>query len=565
MSTLTLRGLAKAYSDDILDRKQYVRERRQLIDDIISGKVEIIPYEASITPTNQSHDRTFSEGANTLEIPLFDTEKSRPVPTKSRWPLALLGILAVAALATLGWCKLGPQLESLALAPAEPNSAAEIDDRLNPAEEMLLAFLDENQWQEEHVNRFIQEWTRQPGELRLALVDSPSMHRATDAINQKFLEEKALLELGDRADVLAAQRRLLDLASMLSLKNERITRLENEWQKSQVEFALQAEDTQPTIADPAATVVEIPGSTEPSPTDVADPVATPAVPLVTASEMTPSEDQSAEAVEPLLAAVAEPPPIEDPVPANDQSKLPTTVRETLPSADPDKPISPHSAAGEAEQSVGESTVMPETNAAIMQNPSPDAATALIPAAPAATAELVKSDKQTTPEPKTDNPAIKKSGCRAALAQQRRPYCRDALTDEVSGPALVVLPAGQIEIGGRNADEQPRRMVTIERPFALGIHEISVAEFTNFCSATKRSCPTQPWSDPKLPVVNVSWTMAIEYTQWLSEITGATYRLPSESEWEYAARAGTNTLYTPSVKKFCRLTLGLAFAVPKRCR
>ena len=54
MSTLTLRGLAKAYSDDILDRKQYIRERRQLIDDIISGKIEIIPYEASITPTNQS-------------------------------------------------------------------------------------------------------------------------------------------------------------------------------------------------------------------------------------------------------------------------------------------------------------------------------------------------------------------------------------------------------------------------------------------------------------------------------------------------------------------------------
>jgi formylglycine-generating enzyme required for sulfatase activity len=85
-------------------------------------------------------------------------------------------------------------------------------------------------------------------------------------------------------------------------------------------------------------------------------------------------------------------------------------------------------------------------------------------------------------------------------------------------------------------------VNIARPFGIGVYEVSFEEFRAFCQSAKRSCPEQPWTDPKLPVVNVPWTLASEYVEWLSTMSGARYRLPSESEWEYAARGGTTTPY-----------------------
>jgi len=193
-----------------------------------------------------------------------------------------------------------------------------------------------------------------------------------------------------------------------------------------------------------------------------------------------------------------------------------------------------------EDPVARATTAVETveNAPVPATPT----TTAIPITDPARAMTTSSDENVEAHLTPEKLDIKKSGCRAALAKQRRPYCRDPLTDRLRGPPLVVLPAGQIEIGGRNAVEQPRRLITIERPFALGIYEISAGEFEYFCAATKTSCPAQPWSDPKYPMVNVSWIMATEYTQWLSETTGATYRLPSEAEWEYAARGGTKTPY-----------------------
>ncbi len=143
------------------------------------------------------------------------------------------------------------------------------------------------------------------------------------------------------------------------------------------------------------------------------------------------------------------------------------------------------------------------------------------------------------------PAATKSArgaCTASLAKTRKPYCQDTLANFGKGPALVVLPAGQFEMGGEAAAEQPRHGVTLSRPFAIGLFEVSAAEFAKFCKATHTTCPAQPWSDASLPVVNVSWAAAHAYVQWLSETTGADYRLPSEAQWEYAARAGSTTPY-----------------------
>jgi len=124
---------------------------------------------------------------------------------------------------------------------------------------------------------------------------------------------------------------------------------------------------------------------------------------------------------------------------------------------------------------------------------------------------------------------------------RRPYCIDVVGD-FKGPALVVVPAGRFTMGGSAATESPRRDVTLPRAFALGMFEVSAAEFAAFCTATRRDCVAQPWDDPQLPAVNLNWQDARDYAAWLSARTGQRYRLPSEAEWEYAARGGTTTTY-----------------------
>ena len=261
MSKLTLRGLAKAYSDNIVDRKQYIRERRQLIDDIISGEAELIPYEPSPPPAIPDTERTFSDGAATLEPVLINTEALLSPPTSSNRALIIMAILVLTAVVVIGWFKLAPKPESFVPARIDPNPSVTPINRASSAEELLGNFLDENQWQNERIDGFLEEWRRLPSDVKLALVDSPSMHRAVEVIYQNFLEEKALLELGDRAEVLNAQRQMLKLAAELSPDNRRVAQLEDEWRKIQTEVPTQphvplqpvAERSTATSSEPVAT------------------------------------------------------------------------------------------------------------------------------------------------------------------------------------------------------------------------------------------------------------------------------------------------------------------------
>ena len=130
---------------------------------------------------------------------------------------------------------------------------------------------------------------------------------------------------------------------------------------------------------------------------------------------------------------------------------------------------------------------------------------------------------------------------------------EALQSGGRGPAMVVIPAGAFRMGclpgdgSCDDDEKPVHAVMIGQPFALSVHELTFAEW-DACVVAGGCGGHEPvdlkgWGRGTRPVTNVSWDEARKYVSWLSAQTGAEYRLPSESEWEYAARAGTTTKYS----------------------
>jgi formylglycine-generating enzyme required for sulfatase activity len=179
-------------------------------------------------------------------------------------------------------------------------------------------------------------------------------------------------------------------------------------------------------------------------------------------------------------------------------------------------------------------------------------------------------RMTTPPATTKGPKIRKPGIRApavwlaaavgilAAVWFIAPYIgvrkqaavavfRDPLKGGGEAPEMVVIPAGSFLMGspqdqtGWSEDELPRHEVTIARPFGLSRNEVTFAEYDAFSKAAGRELPAdQGWGRGNRPVINVSWQDAQTYAKWLSEQTGKHYRLPTEAEWEYAARAGTTT-------------------------
>ena len=172
-----------------------------------------------------------------------------------------------------------------------------------------------------------------------------------------------------------------------------------------------------------------------------------------------------------------------------------------------------------------------------------------------------------------------------LSPVRKPG--DTFKDCETCPDMTVLPAGVFEMGSpstereRLKNEGPLHRVQISAAFAIAAHEVTLREYSAFVRDTGRKVPpgcyaetsehTGEWArdaslsfqspgfaqGPDHPVVCVSWQDATDYALWLSQKTGETYRLPSEAEWEYAARAGSQTAryFARSYRSGCKFANG----------
>jgi formylglycine-generating enzyme required for sulfatase activity len=157
--------------------------------------------------------------------------------------------------------------------------------------------------------------------------------------------------------------------------------------------------------------------------------------------------------------------------------------------------------------------------------------------------------QRTPAPQPAAPAPAPSATATAPSATSAPSATGAKAGDVFRDCqdcveMLVVPAGTFDMGSATEYENPAHRVTIAKPFAIGRHEVTFDQW-DACVADG-GCKHRPddreWGRGDRPVINVSWLDAKAFVAWLSQKTGQTYRLPSEAEWEYAARGGTNSPY-----------------------
>jgi formylglycine-generating enzyme required for sulfatase activity len=188
----------------------------------------------------------------------------------------------------------------------------------------------------------------------------------------------------------------------------------------------------------------------------------------------------------------------------------------------------------------------EEEARLGEGAEPDAPTFLAPSPPAAF--LTPSNGVLEPAPRTRERRSLASVAPLTAAQERALKPGDSFKEGGECPEMIVVRAGRFLMGSREGEgdgnEHPQHEVIIAKPFAVAKFAVTFDEW-DACAASggcRRDVSDQQWGRRRRPAINVSWDDARAYIKWLSSITGKPYRLLSEAEWEYAARAGSETKY-----------------------
>ena len=169
-------------------------------------------------------------------------------------------------------------------------------------------------------------------------------------------------------------------------------------------------------------------------------------------------------------------------------------------------------------------------------PSPKPAEAAAPQSPDHNPQPPERQARSLADPMTAGSAPFPPGA----VQERLQTLKPAVLPMVAEPQMAMLPGGILRMGSNeDPSERPAHTVLIE-PFLIARTAVTVQEWQACVDA--RACTLQPKGRQDQPVTNVSWDDANRYAAWLSGATGKPYRLPTEAEWEYAARAGTETRY-----------------------
>ncbi|QRM89243.1 SUMF1/EgtB/PvdO family nonheme iron enzyme [Lacinutrix sp. WUR7] len=110
------------------------------------------------------------------------------------------------------------------------------------------------------------------------------------------------------------------------------------------------------------------------------------------------------------------------------------------------------------------------------------------------------------------------------------------------PEMIKITGGTFTMGAGHNGMNPTPQITLS-DFNMGKTEVTIAQYRYYCKSTGIDMPERPdginWND-NYPVVKVSWYDAVNYCKWLTEQTGNTYSLPTEAQWEFAARGGTKS-------------------------
>lgn len=520
--TTTLRQLSRDYAQGRLTLAQYREQRARLLDGLNSGITPLTPYRIAAAPPVDLGERssTTLQGIRLTALP--------PLPVSSRWPLWLAAVAVAVIVIGAGIYFLhgekppAPVAENPPAAPESPPPAA-TPPAAAPSAPLVEDFLRNADWGKERLDRFLADWAALTEGDRASFTQSSAYRDLADGTYSQIIKEQALLGLGDDKEVLDRQEVLIHFADQVGFSDNRFKEAAANLAKLR---AAQTASTTPPVTPTAAAPPPPAPTTSPQ---VVENTATtpPPPPAAPAPAKEPAATKPAAAPETAAPAAPVTPPAAPPIAAPAP-----TLAEVAAAAPP--------AAAATATTAPESTAK-KTAAA---EKTPAAAEKTAPTENAAEAAAAKPEATETAAPETKATAKQKKTleCYADLAKERKPFCRDGMSDGGVGPLLAVLPAGEFSMGGGAAHAEPAHKVTIPNSIAMSLYEISSGEFEIFCKATGRSCPPQPWQGADYPVVNVSWADATAYAEWLSKATGHPYRLPTEAEWEYGARAGSTTRY-----------------------